>query len=293
MSTKFTFPKGFNVHLYDVLLVGFTRVFCIPSSLLSNPAKGGYQNHKSVSDNPSAVRDKLVTERGFGSIACPFSLYPFNNLVLSPLTIVTKRGPGEFRLLHDFSFPKHNSVKSHMPRDFTTVQFELLDKCIERTLDIGVGRHVAKADFKDAFRIIPFWPLDYHLLGFTFQSRLYFLTCVSLWDAESLVKHLRRCRLSFSGFVSTCSEFPCSMCHILDDFIFFGPPRSGQCRFNIDAFFTLCRSLSLPVKHAKTVLPTSAHTLNGVLVHTCAQSLTLLTDKLTTLIQRLHLLSQR
>ena len=83
------------------------------------------------------------------------------------------------------------------------------------------------------------------------------------------------------------------MSHILDDFIFFGPPHSGQCQFNLDAFFTLCRSLNLPVKHAKTVLPTSAPTLHGIEVDTCAQTVTLPTDKLTPLVQRLHVLSRR
>ena len=135
---------GYNAHLYDFLLVGFTRGFRISSSLLSDLAKGGYQNHKSVSDNPSAVRDKLVTERGFGRIAGPFLSPPSLDMVLSPLAIVPKRDPGEFRLLHDLSFSGHNSVNSHIPRDFTTVQFELLDTCIDRILDIGIGVRLLK-----------------------------------------------------------------------------------------------------------------------------------------------------
>ena len=161
---------GYNAHLSDFLLVGFTRGFRISSSLLSDPAKGSYQNPKYVSDNPSVVRDKHVTERGFSRVACPFLSPPFHNIILSPLAIVPKRDPGEFRLLHDLSFPKHNSVNSHIPPVFTTVQFELLDTCIDRILEIGVGCQVAKADLKDAFRIIPVCPLDYHLLGFTFQN---------------------------------------------------------------------------------------------------------------------------
>ena len=78
------------------------------------------------------------------------------------------------------------------------------------------------------------------------------------------------CSVSFQTFeaLSCALQWICmnkfrvsSMSHILDDFIFFGPPRSGQCQFNLDAFFTLCRSRNLLVKHAKTVLPTSAPTL--------------------------------
>ena len=282
---------GYYAHLYYFLLVGFTRGFRIPSSLLSDPAKGSYQNHKSVSDNPSAVRDKLVAERGFGRIAGPFLSPPFHNLILSPLAIVPKRDPGEFRLLHDLSFHKHNSVNSHIPRDFTTVQFELLDTCIERILEIGVGCQVAKADLKDAFRIIPVCPLDYHLLGFTFQNQFYFDMCLPMGCSVSCqIFEALSCALQW---ICINKFRVSSMSHILDDFIFFGPPHSGQCQFNLDAFFTLCRSLKLPVKHAKTVLPTSAPTLHGIVVDTCAQTLTLPTDKLTPLVQRLHVLSRR
>ena len=117
-----------------------------------------------------------------------------------------------------------------------------------------MGCQVAKADLKDAFRIIPVCPLDYHLLGFTFQNQFYFdipMGCnVSCPIFEAL-----SCALQW---ICINKYRVSSMSHILDDFIFFGPPHSGQCQFNIDAFFTLCRSLNLPVKQAKTVLPTAA-----------------------------------
>ena len=192
-------------------------------------------NRSLIIPPPSAIN--LLLKDVSAALLALFSLPPFHNLILSPLAIVPKRDPGEFRLLHDLSFPKHNSVNSHIPRDFTTVQFELLDTCIERILEIGVGCQVAKADLKDAFRIIPVCPLDYHLLGFTFQNQFYFDMCLPMG-----------CSVSFQIFeaLSCALQWICinkfrvsSMSHILDDFIFFGPPHFGQCQFNLDAFFTL------------------------------------------------------
>ena len=143
---------------------------------------------------------------------------------MSPLAIVPKWDPGEFRLLHDLSFPKHNSVNSHVPQDFTTVQSELLDTCIEHILEIWVGCQVAKADLKDAFRIIPVCPLGYHLLGFTFQNKFYFDMCLPMGCSVSCqIFEALSCALQW---ICINKFRVSSMRHILDDFIFFGPPHS-------------------------------------------------------------------
>jgi hypothetical protein len=51
-------------------------------------------------------------------IAGPFLSPPFQNLVCSPLGLIPKNIPGKFRLIHDLSFPKGNSINSHIPLRF-------------------------------------------------------------------------------------------------------------------------------------------------------------------------------
>ena len=49
-------------------------------------------------------------ECNLGRIAGPFPLLPIPNLVISPLGLIPKAEHGKFRIIHDLSFPKGNSV---------------------------------------------------------------------------------------------------------------------------------------------------------------------------------------
>ena len=41
------------------------------------------------------------------------------------------------------------------------------------------------------------------------------------------------------------------MSHILDDFLFVGPPKSDKCQQDLDKFLTLCSILGVPIKAEK------------------------------------------
>ena len=41
------------------------------------------------------------------------------------------------------------------------------------------------------------------------------------------------------------------MPHILDDFLFVGPPKSDKCQQDLDKFLTLCSILGVPIKAKK------------------------------------------
>ena len=45
-------------------------------------------------------------------------------LNLSIILFVPKKTPGEFKIIHDLSFPVGSSVNEHIPRENTTVQYE-------------------------------------------------------------------------------------------------------------------------------------------------------------------------
>lgn len=44
---------------------------------------------------------------------------------------------------------------------------------------------MAKTDIKDAFRIIPVNPADYHLLGFSWDNEFYFDKCLPMGASSS------------------------------------------------------------------------------------------------------------
>ena len=81
--------------------------------------------------------------------------------------------PSEYRLIHDLSFPKGNRVNSNIDRAYSQVHHELLDNCILIVRRSGVWCQIAKADIKDAFRILPIHPDDYRLLRFSLDGKFY------------------------------------------------------------------------------------------------------------------------
>ena len=59
------------------------------------------------------------------------------------------------------------------------------------------------------------------------------------------------------------------MSHILDDFLFVGPPKSDKCQQDLDNFLTLCSKLGVPIKDEKTVQSTTVITIYGIEVDSC------------------------
>lgn len=233
----------------------------------------------SVNINHTVVSKKIEKELSLGRIAGPYAYPPLDQFVVSPLGVVPKKAPNEFRLIHDLSFPKSNSVNSHIDLLFTSVSYETLDHCVKLILELGPRTLIAKADLKDAFRIIPIHPDDYRLLGFMWKDAFYYDKClpmgcsISCQIFESLSTSIQ--------WILTCKLSVPHMSHILDDFIFFGPPSSPICKRSLDTFMVLAQSLKLPVKEEKTVLPSTKVELHGITVDTITMELTLPPDKLS------------
>ncbi|CAH3163902.1 unnamed protein product, partial [Porites lobata] len=82
---------------------------------------------KTATQNPAAVSDKLSKELGLGLIAGPFLERPFPSLRISPLGLIPKKTPGEFRLIHHLSFPYGDSINSCIPNDASTVKYASID----------------------------------------------------------------------------------------------------------------------------------------------------------------------
>jgi hypothetical protein len=284
------FLSGYTNSPVD-LVSGFQHGFRIPSSIVANPDKGDYTNHSSALLNPVAVSIKLEKEIMLGRISGPYPSPPFSDMIISPLGMVPKKNSTEYRLIHDLSFPPTNSVNSNIAKEFTAVSYESLDTCVELILRLGPGALVAKCDLKDAFRLIPINPADYRLLGFRWADKFFFDKCLPMGCSVS-------CQIfeSFSQslqWILTTKLNVQHMSHILDDFIFFGPQDSLECKRGLDTFMVLANSLNLPIKHEKTVTPATCVELHGILVDTVTMQLRLPSDKLENAKQMILALSNR
>ena len=243
--------NGYNIEKRHSLLHGFSFGFKIPSAIVTDPPKNSYQNHKSCVEFKDIISAKLRAECQLQRISGPHSIIPLTNFIVSPLGLVPKKEPGQFRIIHDLSFPKHNSVNSHIHPSHSTVKYELLDHCVEIIQRLGKGCYISKADLKDAFRIMPIHPSNYRLLGFTWESAYYYdrvlpmgcsVSCSLFEQFAQAIQWILKSKLLVKD-----------MSHILDDFIFFGRD-TVSCKRPLQTFFILAESLNLPIKEGKNSL---------------------------------------
>ena len=105
-------------------------------------------NLKSALEKPDIVISKLHKELEAGRIAGPFAVPPFPNFRCSPLGIVPKKDPSEFRLIHHLSYPQGSSVNDFIPDDCSSVRYASINDAISVIKQTGAGCFMAKTDVK-------------------------------------------------------------------------------------------------------------------------------------------------
>ena len=84
-----------------------------------------WSSNDNIKTATNIVQQKLNKEKAKHRIAGPFVSDPFPNMVYSPLGPVPKKEQGEFRLIHDLSFPK----PTRLTLTFCPNSLRLLSKC--------------------------------------------------------------------------------------------------------------------------------------------------------------------
>ena len=161
------------------LTQGFKCGFRIPfqSSL---PHTFQPRNHPSKLDNSSVGDHVIASELNLGRIAGPFSAPPFDDLVICPLGLIPKKEPGAFRLIHDLSFPKGDSVNCGITREHCRVSYEDYAYFVSILAHESRGCYIAKADIESAFIITPISQFDYDLLGFMVNEQYFHDRCLPM-----------------------------------------------------------------------------------------------------------------
>ena len=88
-------------------------------------------------------------------------------------------------MIHHLSFPKGFSVNDGIASEFSSVSYATIDDAIQCIKKSGVGSFFAKTDVKHAFRIIPIYPDDYHLLGMQWKGSFYYDKCMPMGCSSS------------------------------------------------------------------------------------------------------------
>ena len=278
-----------NVSDAKILSNGFAKGFSLNYSGPRAPRDSGCL--RSASQHPQAVKDKLAKEIQLGRIAGPFRKRPFANLQCSPIGLVPKREPNTFRLIHHLSFPYGSSINDYINKDMCTVHYESFDKAVELVMKAGTPVWLAKADIKSAFRLLPVSPLDYELLGFTFDGMFYFDKCMPMGCSIS-------CSLfeKFSSFleykVKQLASTPL-VTHYLDDFLFISNSASSCSRLML-TFTSMCSTLGVPLAPEKTVGPVQTIQYLGLEINAVRKQIRVPPSKVSTTCQQIRdLLSKR
>lgn len=267
--------SNYDLHLTKFLIDGFSKGFRIGFVGESTPRFSS--NLQSAQEQPGVLSSKLEKEWSAGRIAGPFASPPFSNFVSSPLGVVPKKNPGEFRIIHHLSYPEGLSVNDFIPGDKSTVHYASIGNAISLIKSIGRGSFLAKTDIKSAFRIIPIHPEDYHLLGMKWNNAFFFDRCLPMGCSSSCaifeafstsLEWVAKHRLGASGVL-----------HILDDFLFIAKAED-KCRSDLNKFIDMCQSIGVPIAHEKTEGPATVLQFAGITLDSIKMEARLPEDKL-------------
>lgn len=152
----------------DLIYNGFKVGFSIP--VFEGKGCSWVNNSRSVLIRKDIVKSKLEAGISLGRIAGPFSDPPFVNFRLSPLSLVPKKEPNSFRLIHNLSYPDKFSLNDVTDKEQASVQYASFDDALLLLRRFGTGALMAKADIKSAFRLLPIHPSGFNSLGFQFDK---------------------------------------------------------------------------------------------------------------------------
>ena len=248
------------------------------------------RNQKSVMDNKRVACEKIRKEIKLNRVAGPFEAPPMADLHCSPLGLVPKKQvigeQLEYRLIHNLSYPKGESVNDNISHELCTVKYARFDSAVVLMQAAGINCDLAKSDIKSAFRLLPVHPLDYSLLGFKCEGKYYYDRALPMGCSISCNKWEM-----FSTFIewylkSRVAEG--NAMHYLDDFLFVGADGSNECANLLSDFHTVCSILGVPIANEKTEGPVKKLVFLGLLLDSEKQTVEVPRDKLQELREKIN-----
>ena len=183
----------------------------------------------------------------------------------SGLGVVPKKS-GKLRLIHHLSAPYEQSINDGIPKEDYSLHYVTVDDTIPIIMRLGRGCLLAKTDIRNAFRLCPVHPADYHLLGITWHGLYYY--------DRVLPFGLRSAPFIFNQ-VADALQWICvhhfgisELIHLLDDYLTAGPPESRLCQPRLDTLLAACNYLGVPIAVEKTEGPSTSLQFLGILLDT-------------------------
>ena len=220
------------------------------------------------------IREEMRKGRFYGPFPTPF----LPNSKISPLDIRPKKEPGSFRLIHNLSYPyDESSLNFNIPEASSTVKYETINDAIRKVRLCSPSAYMAKADIAEAYRLIPLHPSQYHLVGFSWEDKIYYDKCLPM-GASSSCQIFERFSSSLKFILQNKYGIE-NVTKILDDFLFVNNSKM-KCSDDLNAFLDLCKTLNIPLASHKTVFPTNIITFLGIEIDSVNMTIQLPKEKL-------------
>ena len=234
-------------------------------------------NFQSVVNNPATVDQYIANEVTLGCL----SVTNDPSIRTNPIGIIPKpHQSGKYRLIVDLSAPRGCSVNDGISKQHCSLRYTSVDKAARLVAACGRGALMVKTDLSSAYRHVPVHPDDQHLLGIEWNSVAYV--------DRALPFGLRSAPKLFSAVADGLAwALHCvgvdNCVHYLDDFLFWGPPASPECKESLEMARRLFERLDLPITLDKTIGPTTLLTFLGIEIDSVQLQLRLPSDKLASL----------
>lgn len=235
-------------------------------------------NSKSVIFRKEIVQKKIDAEIQLGRIAGPFSSPPFTNFRISPLSIVPKKEPNSYRLIHNLSYPKKFSLNDVTDKSHSKVEYASFDDALNFLRFFGQGALMSKTDIKSAFRLLPIIPSGFNSLGFYFNDSFYFDKCLPM--GYTLSCFYFEAFSTFLNWVIDSRIGEAKSLHYLDDFLFVGKPDASDCFSALTKFIEMSEFFGIPLAEEKTVFPTTQLEFLGISINSVTMEFSLPFEKI-------------
>lgn len=266
---------GYDKDETKFLCEGFTNGFDVGFSKIIET--NHLDNKPSAKAMPDVVSNYLTAEVNAGRIVGPLDKLNFPNYHVAPMGVVPKKTPGKFRIIHDLSSPRGESINDGIPTESSYVTYASIDDAVRLVKECGIGSFMAKTDIKKAYRIIPISPQQYHLFAINWQNSFYFDTCLQM-GCSSSSQIFQRFSTALEWIAVNKLQIS-HMCHILDDF-FMVNKEERICLQNLKKFTQVGGDeIGVPFEPDKTVLPAQVSTFMGYEIDSVKSELRLPVEK--------------
>ena len=224
----------------------------------------------------SAVESSIQKDLNKGRKLGPFDIPPNPDIFIgSPMgAFEKKRSPGKYRIIHDLSFPPHNSVNESIAGD-CSVHYITIDIITQRIQQFNTtGVKMCKLDLEDAYKHIPIKPEDRPLLGTTWKYidengnsiKQYFVDTVLPFGLKSSAKLFNKYADGLEYIMK--QNGVSNVEHYLDDYFSCGHPTSMECEANLAIMTYTCKCLGFSVQPRKLVYATTVMEYLGIEINT-------------------------